>query len=171
MTTPRVVTARVGEQTARVDVRGDGQVLVRPEGSPTDGPPVRLTYLGHGRFRLWHEGWTTLAYAVEDADRRWVFVDGEVVLVDLEAAGRPRPKTARAGSETLAAPMPATVVRVLVTPGQAVTRGMPLVLLEAMKMELPLRAPHDGVVESVNCADGDLVQPGVPLVRLGASPS
>jgi len=166
MTTPRIVTARAGDHAARVDVRGDGQVVVRPEGSPTDLPPVRLTYLGHGRFRVWHEGWTTLAYAVEDDDRRWVFVDGEVVLVDLETGGRPRPRAARAGTDALSAPMPATVVRVLVSPGQAVTRGMPLVLLEAMKMELPLRAPHDGVVESIGCADGDLVQPGVPLVRL-----
>jgi 3-methylcrotonyl-CoA carboxylase alpha subunit len=67
--------------------------------------------------------------------------------------------------------MPATVVRVLVSPGQAVTRGTPLILLEAMKMELPLRAPADGIVESLACADGDLVQPGVPLVRMRAASS
>ena len=48
----------------------------------------------------------------------------------------------------------------------AVRRGDVLVMLEAMKMELPLRAPHDGVVRAVRCAPGDLVQPGAPLVEL-----
>jgi biotin carboxyl carrier protein len=39
-------------------------------------------------------------------------------------------------------------------------------MLEAMKMELPLRAPHDGVVRAVHCTPGQLVQPGIPLVEL-----
>jgi 3-methylcrotonyl-CoA carboxylase alpha subunit len=168
MTTPRIVTARVGERTARVEVRGDGEVAVSPEGAAAAPAAAQLTYLGHGRFRVAHEGWTTLAYAVEDGDRRWVFVDGETAVVDFERGTRARSRGSGSGDGTLAAPMPATVVRVLVAPGQVVTRGAALILLEAMKMELPLRAPADGIVESVACADGDLVQPGVPLVRLRA---
>jgi biotin carboxyl carrier protein len=169
MTTPRTVTARVGDRTARVEVRGDGEVVVSPDGGTIEPAPARLSYLGHGRVRVAHQGWTTLAYAVEDGDRRWVFMDGEVAVVDLERGARPRSRGTVGGEGTLAAPMPATVVRVLVTPGQVVARGAPLILLEAMKMELPLRAPADGVVESVACADGDLVQPGVPLVRMRAA--
>lgn len=64
------------------------------------------------------------------------------------------------------APMPATVIRVHATVGQNVTRGDTLLVLEAMKMELPVRAPADGAVTAVNCAEGDLVQPGVPLIEL-----
>jgi 3-methylcrotonyl-CoA carboxylase alpha subunit len=60
--------------------------------------------------------------------------------------------------------MPATVIRVAVKPGAAVGKGDTLLVLEAMKMELPIRAPFDGVIKAVHCKAGDLVQPGVPLL-------
>jgi biotin carboxyl carrier protein len=60
--------------------------------------------------------------------------------------------------------MPATVLRVEAAPGDAVRRGDTLVILEAMKMELPVRAPADGTVKAVHCQPGDLVQAGVPLI-------
>jgi biotin carboxyl carrier protein len=68
--------------------------------------------------------------------------------------------------ESLVASMPATVVSVVAGPGAKVKRGDPVLILEAMKRELPVRAPRDGVVEAVHCRGGDLVQPGVPLVAL-----
>ena len=70
----------------------------------------------------------------------------------------------------LTAPMPATVLRVLVEPGQAVRQGDPLIVLEAMKMEVTLRAPRDGQIETLACARGDLVQPEIPLVTLTHKP-
>ena len=39
-------------------------------------------------------------------------------------------------------------------------------MLEAMKMELPIKAPRDGSVKSIACQPGELVQPGVPLLEL-----
>jgi biotin carboxyl carrier protein len=62
--------------------------------------------------------------------------------------------------------MPATVIEILVEPGQSVRQGDVLVKLEAMKMELPLRAPQDGRVKHVRCTPGELVQPGVPLLEM-----
>ena len=62
--------------------------------------------------------------------------------------------------------MPATVVEILVEAGQAVHQGDVLIQLEAMKMELPLRAPHDGRVKIVRCSPGELVQPGATLVEM-----
>jgi biotin carboxyl carrier protein len=55
---------------------------------------------------------------------------------------------------------------VLVQPGAAIAKGDVAVILEAMKMELPLRAPSDGVVAAVHCREGELVQAGTPLVDL-----
>ena len=66
----------------------------------------------------------------------------------------------------LAAPMPATVRAIAVAPGDRVTRGTTLVVLEAMKMELPIKAPADGTVVSLACRVGELVQPGVALVEI-----
>lgn len=98
-------------------------------------------------------------------DVTWVSIDGEVFTVDLEDAQQARRPRAAAG-EGLSAPMPATVIRVLAEPGREVKRGETLLLLEAMKMELPVRAPRDGKVKALHCQAGQLVQPGVPLVDL-----
>ena len=73
--------------------------------------------------------------------------------------------------DALCAPMPATVSAILVEPGTTVDAGEALVRLEAMKMELAIRAPAAGRVAAVDCRVGDLVQPGRPLVTLQASPS
>lgn len=160
--TPRRVTARAGDTALEIDVRADGVATVSSGG---DTDTFALRYLGHGRFRVSSGDRTLLAYAVDDGETRWVYVEGEVVRLELEAPGARR-RRAASGHEALSAPMPATVVRVLVTAGDRVARGAPLVLLEAMKMELPLRAPHDAVVEAVRCTEGELVQPGVPLIEL-----
>jgi len=52
-------------------------------------------------------------------------------------------------------PMPGTVIRVEVTPGDAVRARQPLVVLEAMKMEIPVHSPFDGSVTAVLVAPGD----------------
>ena len=68
--------------------------------------------------------------------------------------------------DALCAPMPATVAAILVEPGTAVEAGDTLLRLEAMKMELAIRAPADGRVKTVDCRVGDMVQSGRPLVGL-----
>ena len=62
------------------------------------------------------------------------------------------------------APIPARLARVLAVPGAVVTKGMPLVVLEAMKMELTLAAPRDGTVSAVRHGPGDMVEEGAELV-------
>ena len=73
--------------------------------------------------------------------------------------------------DALCAPMPATVAAILVDPGSAVVAGDTLVRLEAMKMELAIRAPAPGRVATVECRVGELVQPGRPLVTLEPRPA
>jgi len=63
-------------------------------------------------------------------------------------------------------PMPATVVSINTAPGTTVSEGETVIVLEAMKMELPIKAPKSGIVKAVHCAKGDLVQPGVVLLEL-----
>jgi acetyl/propionyl-CoA carboxylase alpha subunit len=73
-----------------------------------------------------------------------------------------------AGSEhsSICAPMPGTVLRVLVEPGDRVEPRQPLVVLEAMKMETPLVSPYEGVVLSVHVVEGDRVSGGTTVVEL-----
>jgi acetyl/propionyl-CoA carboxylase alpha subunit len=69
----------------------------------------------------------------------------------------------------IAAPMPGTVIRVLVEAGARVSARQPLVVLEAMKMETPLVAPYEGTVKAVHVAEGDRVAGGAVLVELEPS--
>jgi 3-methylcrotonyl-CoA carboxylase alpha subunit len=63
-------------------------------------------------------------------------------------------------------PMPALVVKVLVDEGVKVSRGDPVVLISAMKLETTLRAPYAGTVVSVNTAEGEKVMPGDILIDI-----
>jgi len=72
----------------------------------------------------------------------------------------------REAHQELTAPMPATVLKVLVAPGAHVKKGDTLIILEAMKMELSLRAPGNATVTAIACREGELVQPDAILVEL-----
>jgi pyruvate carboxylase subunit B len=71
------------------------------------------------------------------------------------AAGAP------AGNGTqITSPMPGTVLRVLVSVGQAVKTGDELIILEAMKMEQPIKSTADGIISAINVNQGDVVESG-----------
>jgi len=115
--------------------------------------------LGNGRYRA--NG--RLAYAARDRGRTWVFIDGQTYIVDAEE--RDAGVHVTDDQVALSAPMPATVLAINVAPGQDVAAGDVLVLLEAMKMEVPIKAPRDGRIKSIDCREGELVQPGVALLE------
>lgn len=105
----------------------------------------------------------------------WIAVRGDLVFV--HAMGRTFELTvvdpverARAAEEgdAISAPMPGTVVTVAVGPGDAVTAGQPLVVIESMKMQTEITAPRDGVVETVPFAVGDTFDRGATLIALAA---
>ncbi len=77
-------------------------------------------------------------------------------------AGETSPSVARRGVASgrieVTAPMPGRVVKVLVSPGQSVTSGQPVLLFEAMKMQNELRSPQDGVVSEIAVAPGQAVE-------------
>ncbi len=73
---------------------------------------------------------------------------------------------AAGGAGRLVSPMPGTITRVAVAAGDAVKKGDPLVVVEAMKMEHTVAAPRDGTVKSVRYAVGDLVEDGAELLVL-----
>ncbi|AIU70642.1 pyruvate carboxylase [Thermococcus eurythermalis] len=79
----------------------------------------------------------------------------------------PSPAPAQASPNTVTAPMPGKVVRILVSEGQEVKTGQGLLVLEAMKMENEIPAPKDGVVKKIYVKEGDAVNTGDPLIELG----
>ncbi len=75
-------------------------------------------------------------------------------------------KDVPADAELISAPMPGTIVSVNVKPGQGIKKGDVLLILEAMKMENEIMAPHDATVAAVHVNKGDSVESGTPLVSL-----
>jgi 3-methylcrotonyl-CoA carboxylase alpha subunit len=75
------------------------------------------------------------------------------------------------GEGRLAAPMPGKVIAVQVQNGAQVTKGAPLLIMEAMKMEHTIVAPADGKVDEVLYGVGDQVAEGAALVRFSAGES
>jgi 3-methylcrotonyl-CoA carboxylase alpha subunit len=125
-----------------------------------------VTEAGPGELILDRDGRRIRAFVAADGDAQWVFIDGRTYRFERVRGGSRGSKSSRRFEGALAAPMPATVIKILAAPGQAVKAGQTLVLLEAMKMELPLKAPKDGTVTHVACTEGELVQPGRTLVEI-----
>lgn len=79
----------------------------------------------------------------------------------------PKPVKQAAGSGDIASPMPGIVVKVLVSPGDEVSAGDVVVIIEAMKMENQIKAAAGGTVGSVHVNQGDHIAEGQLLVSLG----
>jgi len=72
----------------------------------------------------------------------------------------------QAGADRVVAPLPGTVVAILVEEGVSVEKGAAILTLEVMKMEQTLRAPFAGIVKQLKCKVGDIVQEGVELAEI-----
>jgi 3-methylcrotonyl-CoA carboxylase alpha subunit len=141
---------------------------------------VRATWLGEGAYRLRFGDLTLVARETADG----ISVDGVthrtrvvrrgdeltvihhgcnhgfVVLDPLSPPG-----ALSAGEDRVVAPIPARVTHVLVRAGDVVTKGMKVIVLEAMKMEITLTAPRDGVIGVIRYVVGDMVEEGTELIH------
>jgi biotin carboxyl carrier protein len=127
---------------------------------------MRVERIADGVYRVEEGGRRQTVFVAGAPGNRWAFHNGTVYreesLAPATGAAGKRPDTAL----PLTAPMPATVLKILAQAGAAVTRGDTVIILEAMKMELPLRASADGVVVAVHCREGELVQPETVLIEI-----
>ena len=83
-----------------------------------------------------------------------------------EQARERQERAGQAAGDIISAPMQGTVLRVAVADGDEVAAGQELLVVEAMKMENPLRAPHPGRVTGLQAAAGDTVAQGTVLCRV-----
>jgi biotin carboxyl carrier protein len=90
--------------------------------------------------------------------RHWTLMfDGEAVTADVSHSTRGRgaaQRAAAAAAGQVRAPMPGLVVAIQAEPGTAVAAGQPLIIMEAMKMQMEIRAPQAGVVREVRVVPG-----------------
>lgn len=83
-----------------------------------------------------------------------------------KAAPAAAPKAAGAGSVAVTAGAAGKVFKIEASVGQQVKRGDAVIIIEAMKMEIPVVAPEDGTVASIDVAVGDAVEAGAALATL-----
>jgi len=126
-----------------------------------------VTRIGDGVYRVVLDGRSETVYVAGLRGDRWVFWNGHVFRGSFGDEPLSSGQVIRRDAhQALTAPMPATVIKVLVVVGAAVKKGETLIILEAMKMELPLRASTDATVTAVHCREGELVQPDTVLIEL-----
>lgn len=113
------------------------------------GRVIPFSVLRHGgRIDVWLGGRT---YSLE--------------LIDQVARRTASGPAAAAIQSKLAAPMPGTILKINVAPGDSFEAHQPLIVMESMKMEMTLSAPHAGRVREIACKPGQLVDMGAMLVR------
>ena len=107
--------------------------------------------------------------AVEEieAGKTNITVNGNVYTVETEAPAAPAPKPAPAAGVQVKSPLPGSIIKVLVSEGQAVKKGDTLLTLESMKMENPVLAEQDGTVKQVAVTPGQNVMQDDLLIVLG----
>ncbi len=81
-----------------------------------------------------------------------------------------RGRTSTPLTPEVSAPMPGKILAVLVSEGDVIETGQPLVVMEAMKMETTLRAESPALVKKVRIAPGDMVEHGAALIELSPAP-
>ena len=154
-TTRHTVLAQGAGGDYRLD-DGDGALHVQGARRDADGLSLRIDGTAL-RFGVDAEdaGHRVL---VHDGERRWRFTQ--------VPAYQPADEGAGGAGDRVQAPMPGRVVLVRATPGQAVAAGEEVLVMEAMKMELSLKAPRAGVIAEVRVAAGDFVEADATLATL-----
>ena len=115
-----------------------------------------------------------LTAILDTAQRRVDVVEDHDYLVIFEAGNTCRLKRLSDGGHSteeeaagnLISPMPGTIIEVMASEGQQVSKGDTLLVLEAMKIEHTIVAPHDGTVQTMHYRAGDMVEEGVELLVL-----
>ncbi|WP_420630700.1 biotin/lipoyl-containing protein [Candidatus Leptofilum sp.] len=102
----------------------------------------------------------------KDGTKRMLWVNGRTHQYERVL---PRGGGAASHDASLAATIPAVVADILVSEGEQVQEGDKLILLESMKMIIPIQAPTSGTVTAIHCTKGESVQAGVPLIELDGS--
>jgi 3-methylcrotonyl-CoA carboxylase alpha subunit len=153
------ILLRSGDHEWSVSVDQNGHVDV-------DRTRMRVTAAGDGAWRAGTDNRQITVFAATESRAVWVHVAGRVYRFVPGAAIDDVTRRAAAADQGLSSPMPATVRAVMVTVGQQVRTGDAVLMLEAMKMELPIRTPRDGTVTAIHCREGELVQPGLPLIQV-----
>ncbi len=158
---------KIGDQIYPVEATpaaDAGEISLILDGQQKD---FTVRQVGPNQLHVSLEGIATNLFVSRTPDGAWIWVDGRVRFVqDADLAPRRRVRGPEEIPAEVTPPTPASVVRVLVEPGQEIEKGQGCVVVSAMKMEITLTAPYGGTVKAVNTIAGAQVSPGDILVEI-----
>jgi len=146
------------EQLLNVTRRGE-QIRIVRDGVTSE---VTLREVDGASCILEYNGRLIRVAGAKKGDRRQIWLNGRTLTYE-----RVQKRAGGAGTQnkgSLSSLIPAVVSEVLVHVGDTVKAGDKLILLESMKMIIPIQAPEDGIVQEIKCTAGESIQPGIPLV-------
>ncbi len=128
----------------------------------------QLLKTGSGRG-IWRVGDTAYRVVAAEKDGKvWAAVNGRVYVFE-DARAQDEMGGSTVAENSVAAPMPGKVIKVMVKEGDTVEVGQPVMIVEAMKMEHTLAAPVAGTVTALNCKEGEQVDAKAPLAEIEAT--
>lgn len=119
-----------------------------------------------GRLDLLIDGERVTAHVFSDNAKRWVTIRGQTFVLTKSSGARKSGGGHQHAAGELTAPMPGQIRAVNVSEEDAVTEGQTLMVLEAMKMEIRIQAPMDGVVKSLAVKQGQTVEREQVLIEI-----
>lgn len=133
-----------------------------------DGQPVEFELLDSqpGQLTLRIDGRPLTIYWATDGSQKWFSLTGCAYHLEKPSARAARTASSSPGSESVRSPMPAQVRALQVDEGESVEQGQTLLLLEAMKMEIRIKAPTAGRVARLLVSEGQAVEKDQVLAEI-----
>ncbi len=154
-----------GERVYEINLEGQGENLQATVEGQSHAVEVLDTQPGQISLRV--DGKPVIAYWALDASGvKWISLNGCTYRLQKPVPKRSRTTAEADGSESARAPMPAQVRAVQVAEGDTVQKGQTLLLLEAMKMEIRIKAPTAGRISRLMVTAGQQVEKDQPLVEI-----
>ena len=160
----------IGEENIRYNAElsdNEGELTltsVKKEGEEIPISDISISYNSNfDRFLVNIDKISKLAHVIKVQDSYWIHLDGRIHIVNSHEIGYSNQKQSEG---SLVAPMPGTIIEILVKKGQKVRKGQSLMVMEAMKMEHKIQSPKDGEVISISNEVGQKVDMGTVLVEI-----
>ncbi len=116
------------------------------------------------------DGKIQTVYLAEAENKRYIFVQGEQFILHEKDTTRAKRKEEESGlaegKQSVCAPMPGRILKILVSEGEKVKKKQSLAIVEAMKMEHEIKSALDGIVKKVNFKENQLVDTEEPIMEL-----
>jgi biotin carboxyl carrier protein len=160
------VEVKLNREGAVFRARRDGPGEVTVIGPEKGARSISVVGLPDGSFSVDTPTGRHHAEAIRDGETVWVHWRGRTYRFEMDR-GRGRARDPGSG---LASPMPGQVLKVLAAEGDKVAAHQPLIVVEAMKMQLEIKAPRAGRVKLILAAEGVQVAAGAPLAELEEVP-